>query len=639
MLRKILVFLVFALAAAPALAAPLEAYGRLPNIEAAELSPDGAMIAMVVTDGEHRRLAISRIGERAPFAILDAGDQKLRSIQWAGTNHVLLTATTTSGIRDVIATRGEYAVTIDYNLTTRTQRSLFRRLGETLNITAGGPWVRIENGHAVVVLMGIQFDDSGSGVRSLFRLDPETQRTRVADVGGPDTYDWAVDATGHSVASLSLSDRRGAWSMAFRPPGGEWRGVTDSPEYGGPPSILGLGREGDTLVVRGAEGNDETIRELNLATGAWSDPIEDDDPVEVLFDPATYRLSGLRYLVGDTYRYRFFNPAHQRLWNSIAAAYPGDRVQLASLSDDRRRAVVIVDSPTEGPAYGLVDMATGRASWLGPVYNGIRGADISPVRYITYAAGDGLQISGYLTLPVGREARNLPLVVLPHGGPEARDSGGFDWWAQALASRGYAVLQPNFRGSAGYGYAFVSAGFGEWGRKMQTDLSDGVHHLAQQGIVDAARVCIVGASYGGYAALAGVTLQSGVYRCAASISGVSDPAGLMRYAAEASQGDMAQRYWSEFMGVEGRRDPTLALISPLAHAADATAPILLIHGRDDTVVPFRQTQAMAEALRRANRPVQVIELHAEDHWLSRGATRLQMLTEVVTFLEANNPAR
>jgi dipeptidyl aminopeptidase/acylaminoacyl peptidase len=239
-------------------------------------------------------------------------------------------------------------------------------------------------------------------------------------------------------------------------------------------------------------------------------------------------------------------------------------------------------------------------------------------------------------LPPGRDPKGLPLVVLPHGGPASRDTPGFDWWAQALASRGYAVLQPNFRGSDGFGRGFREAGYGQWGRKMQTDLSDGVRYLAGQGTIDPARVCIVGASYGGYAALAGATLDTGVYRCAAAVAGVSDLKRML-----ASQPDYGRtsttRYWSRFMGVEGRNDPQLTALSPVAFADRVTIPILLVHGLDDTVVRYEQSEMMAKALRRAGKPVEFITLAGEDHWLSRGATRLQMLEAVAAFLEKHNP--
>ncbi|MFO1468416.1 MAG: alpha/beta fold hydrolase [Steroidobacteraceae bacterium] len=244
-------------------------------------------------------------------------------------------------------------------------------------------------------------------------------------------------------------------------------------------------------------------------------------------------------------------------------------------------------------------------------------------------------ISGFLTLHRDSPGRKLPLVVLPHGGPASRDTEGFDWWAQALADQGYAVLQPNFRGS-NVSRSLLEAGYGEWGRKMQTDLSDGVNYLATQGIIDPTRVCIVGASYGGYAALAGVTLQSGIYRCAVSVAGPSDLPRMRRWT-WSNQLGITTRYWNRFWGVAEHDDVALKAISPSFHPDGVTAPILLIHGRDDTVVPFEQSEAMLSALKRAGKQVELVTLKHEDHWLSSGDTRLQMLEATVSFLRQHNP--
>jgi dipeptidyl aminopeptidase/acylaminoacyl peptidase len=249
----------------------------------------------------------------------------------------------------------------------------------------------------------------------------------------------------------------------------------------------------------------------------------------------------------------------------------------------------------------------------------------------TWLAADGLSIPAFLTLPAG-SGKDLPLIVLPHGGPAAADTLDFDWWSQALVAQGYAVLQPNFRGSL-LNAKFMQAGYGEWGRKMQTDLSDGVRYLARQGIIDPKRVCIVGASYGGYAALAGVTVESGVYRCAVSVAGLSD---LPRFRRTNSAG-LGRRYWDRFMGAADQNDPALIAISPIEHVAAVTVPVLLIHGRDDTVVPFEQSDVMLSALKRAGKSATLVTLKHEDHWLSRSETRLQMLQATVDFLKANNP--
>ena len=176
---------------------------------------------------------------------------------------------------------------------------------------------------------------------------------------------------------------------------------------------------------------------------------------------------------------------------------------------------------------------------------------------------------------------------------------------------------------------------------MQSDLSDGVRWLSREGLIDPGKVCIVGASYGGYAALAGPTLDRGVYRCAVSVAGVSDLRRMVE--SEARQGrrrnNEAVRYWNRFMGADGPGDRSLDARSPARLAAEADAPILLIHGRDDTVVPIEQSRLMDRALRTAGKPVEFIELDGEDHWLSRAATRQRMLVETVRFLEQQNPPR
>jgi dipeptidyl aminopeptidase/acylaminoacyl peptidase len=179
--------------------------------------------------------------------------------------------------------------------------------------------------------------------------------------------------------------------------------------------------------------------------------------------------------------------------------------------------------------FYLVDFATGRADIAGESYPGLAGVTLGEVRFIDYAARDDVEIPAFLTLPPGLGEKNLPLVVLPHGGPHAHDTGDFNWWTQFLATRGYAVLQPQFRGSTGYGAAHRKAGYGQWGGLMQDDVTDGVKAMIKNGLADPARICIAGASYGGYAALAGAAFTPEMYACAISVNGISDLPALLGY--------------------------------------------------------------------------------------------------------------
>jgi dipeptidyl aminopeptidase/acylaminoacyl peptidase len=395
---------------------------------------------------------------------------------------------------------------------------------------------------------------------------------------------------------------------------------------------MGFSAAGDAIIVQFLEDGDFIWKPLYLKDNSWGPALEKGQSFDrVISDRTSGRILGGVPDVSHT-KLVFFDNEVQAHWNAVLRAFPEEHVDLASHSDDFSKIVVRVFGAKDGYEYVLYDWYTHQATPLGQIYPGL-GAP-AEVKRVSYTAADGLSIPGFLTLPQ-RAARGLPLVVMPHGGPAAADSYGFDWWAQALAAEGYAVLQPNYRGSA-LGFKFQSTGFGEFGRKMQTDLSDGVRYLAAQGIIDPARVCVVGASYGGYAALAGVTLDPGVYRCAVSVAGLAD---LKRWRQGTNSGstNMMQRYWDRYMGSSYQSDPALVQISPIEHIDRLTVPVLLIHGRGDGVVPYEQSEVMASALKKAGKSVQFVTLGEEDHWLSRSETRLQMLKACVEFLRANNP--
>lgn len=629
----------FVLLSDPARAADkpgLAVYGQLPTIEGVEISPDGTKLAVILTNGEQRSLVVRQVGGGI-LAGINAGPTKLRGVTWVGEDHLLMVASQTADVMGLSGPAREYYMATDFNLKTKKQTPLLRSQPSAMNVIIGPPMPRIIDNEPFVFLEGIQFIDN-QGVDMLYRVNLRTNVTRALDRGARiDTDGWLVDTQGEPVAQTLYDSKRGHWSLRMKL-NNAWRTVDEADTPMGSYGIAGFGRDGKSVLVwRTDDKNKDFLREYG--GDKHVDLPNDLDLSSLIHDPATLALLGGVTLKGDDLTYTFFDETSQKAWNAVIKAFKGDRVSLASWSKDRKHVVVLVDSSEAGQAYALVDLNTKRAAWLGDVYESLTPAAISPVRAIKYKAADGLEITGYLTLPKGRDPKNLPLIVLPHGGPEGRDTPGFDWWSQALASRGYAVLQPNFRGSEGFGWDFVKAGFGEWGRKMQTDLSDGVRDLTKQGVVDPKRVCIVGASYGGYAALAGATLDRGVYRCAVSVAGPSDLRKMLLSVRDANNGETgpSQRYWLRFMGADGIRDPDLAAISPAQQAAKVDIPVLLIHGKDDTVVRYDQSQAMAAALKKAGKPVSFITLDGEDHWLSRGATRLRMLTEAVAFVEKNNP--
>lgn len=634
MLIRVLALAAACLATATiAMAAPLEAYGKLPSIEAAAISPDGARFAVILTTGEDRQIVVKDIAT-GKDNVIHAGAAKVRDLDWASPQHLLITASTTATIPNVIAPRQEYTTVVLFDVETNRQMRLMRDVERGLNIVVGSPVRRTVDGKPAVFVTGVRFDSGGRGRMALYQINLKSGASKMVHEGFPYSEDWVVGADGQPLAASAFDYVSGVWTLKIKQQVG-WKEVMRSEGYLDRPILAGLGRDGRSILLFDEEDDQRVLRELNV-DGTSAEPIRTISGSQLIFDPGGHHLVGSRALVGDEYRYDFFAPQDQRLWRSIEAAYRGQHVQLLSWSNNRDRMIIRVDSPTEGAGIAYVDWKTKRADWIGSVYRGLTEADIAQVKPVRFKAADGLELSGYLTLPRGREAKKLPLVVLAHGGPAARDTPTFDWWSQALASRGYAVLQVNFRGSAGFGAQHLQAGYGQWGRKMQTDLSDGVRHLAGQGLIDPARVCIVGASYGGYAALAGATLDRGVYRCAASVAGVSDLRRMVGWS-KTNKGRTAQKYWIRFMGADDPDDPVLRALSPAEKVEGVTTPILLVHGRDDTVVPLEQSAIMQRALEKAGNPAEMVVMNGEDHWLSRGETRLRMLNAVTMFLEKNNP--
>lgn len=619
-------------------ALPLETYGRLPTLEDIAISPDGTRIAFVRTTGNDRVVAITSLADGKLFGAVSAGKFKLRSIGWADKDRLLIVSSLADlppvgmrggveewyhlSIYDVSQHRG-------YSVPTPAKFPSMR----IMDVIFGNVMVRHVEGHTLLYVFGVV--RGNPSVLALFKIDLDTGSEKIvpqASFAQTGKHTWLVDEAGEIAAELAYAPADQRWTVRIRRDG-KFSEVASGHEAFDPPWLLGFGPEPETLLMQFIEEGRPVWRLLSLKDGSLGSPMIERVELNSPIEDAGHRLIGGVRLDDDAH-YVFFTPGMQAQWDAVAQAFPDEHLRLMSWTPTFSKVVVRVEGQRHGFVYELVDMDTRKAYRLGEVYEGL-GIPLV-VRKIDYRAGDGLSLSAYLTLPRS-SGKNLPLVVLPHGGPDAFVTAEFDWWSQALADQGYAVLRPNYRGSS-VNPRLRAAGFGQWGRKMQSDLSDGVRYLADSGIVDRKRVCIVGASYGGYAALAGVALESGVYRCAVAVSGISDLQLMLRRVNEKGSNAVAeQRYWDRYLGVSGADDAALTAISPSRHADAISAPVLLVHGRDDTVIPFEQTEAMYRAMRDANKQVELVALKEEDHWLSRSETRLEMLQAVVAFLRANNP--
>jgi dipeptidyl aminopeptidase/acylaminoacyl peptidase len=614
---------------------PIESFGVLPTLEDVVISPDGKRLAFVKTSGETRVVYAYDLGKSEGLAAAKVGDTKLREVRWVDNDTLLATVSSTSlPPIGFYGPKREWYQMVVFDVRTKKVRPLEFQSGDqrqTFNTAAGAAQVRSVDDRTVIFVPGLYISDQV--LPALFSFTLPELRSRIIDSGSVPDTDWLVDDGGRVAARYSYHDDQKAWEIKARKDGKMTTIMTGKAAID-TPGIIGFDADGTSIIAEFAVNGDWIWKPLRIKDSVWGEALDRGSTFfHVIDDRKTGRIIGGIHGNGDE-RYVFFDNELQAHWNAVLREFPGEKVRLASHSDDFTRMIVKVFGTHDGYVYAMFDWYSHQASILGKVYGGV--AAPAPVRAIDYLAKDGMRIAGFLTLPREREPKDLPLIVLPHGGPAVADSDDFDWWAQALASQGYAVLQPNYRGS-NVNSSVLEAGFGEWGRKMQTDLSDGVRDLAKQGVIDPKRVCIVGASYGGYAALAGVTLDPGVYRCAVSVAGLSDLRRMRSWTA-ANRLSNTQRYWDRFMGVTDKTVASLDEISPVEHISAVTVPVLLIHGRDDTVVPYEQSEIMVDALKKAGKPVEFVTLKHEDHWLSTGATRLQMLQATASFLRTNNPA-
>jgi dipeptidyl aminopeptidase/acylaminoacyl peptidase len=641
-------------AGAPALAdpPPLEAYSRGPTLDQISLSPSGTRAAYVMPVADGRRIVLQEVG-KSILATVSIGRAKLRSLSWAGDDFLVVTTSATYDLGpDFAGSKWEIDSAQVLNLKTlklidvfHDQRSIAKSavFGFDGAASVGGRWYGYFGG--VTLERAISNEDILTHTYpDLYRVDLETGKVSLEAKGSESMAGWLVAPDGNVLAHVEYFERSGEWRLLTGGgAGGKLAARRQAPL--GDVALLGQGRTPGTALILDRTGDIAHLQEISLADGKTEElladtsiPDDDEFGVNYIFD----RTSGL--FLGseaeDPQGAVLFDPARQAKLKGAFKAFPKYRTRLVSYDPSFDAIIMETDGADDSGTFWFVDIPKGSADPIGQARPDIPADQVGPTRMYDYKAADGTAMQGVLTLPPGKTAKGLPLVMMPHGGPLGfHDEIRFDWWAQAFASRGYAVFQPNFRGSSGYGTSFERAGYGEWGRGMLSDIADGLAALAKDGVVDPKRACIVGASYGGYAALAGVTLQHGLYRCAVSYAGVSDMPGLRNWDQERSdEGDNATvRSWKVAIRGDSKDAPGLSEISPLHAAAKADAPILLIHGKDDTVVPIDQSRKMASALRGAGKPVDLIEFDGQDHWLSQEASRVQMLKAAVEFVLKNNP--
>ncbi len=483
----------------------------------------------------------------------------------------------------------------------------------------------------------MQFNPEDARLPRIYRVDVYTAQRGVVKGGESNVVDWKVDQQGRPRLGYALDDQKMLEQHLYRAPDQKkWEVLFSHPLAEGftfSPVLFDRDDPDVAWVLSNHEGNTTGLYRYRFSTKEFIEklylnPLVDID--HVIRDPEGRRIIGVGYTENDS-KVKWFDPPVAALYEDVRLRVAAKHVYVAGWSNDYRRLLLYGESPDLPGRYYLFERGTGTLRYFAYAYPNLEKIPMTPMRATSYRARDGLEIPAYLSLPAGVGAKPdkpLPAIVMPHGGPGARDFSSFDPLVQLFTSRGYAVLQMNYRGSAGYGGEFQGAGNRQWGKAMQDDVTDGTRWLAAEGYADPSRTCIVGWSYGGYAALMGAVKEPGLYACAVSIAGLSD---LRDYIAS-KRFYINGRIGTSNIGDGWKDKKSLEENSPVNGAERIKVPVLLAHGTKDRVVDVRQSRDMAAALKRAGKSFQYVELEDADHSVLRGPERLKLFSAVDEFV-------
>jgi dipeptidyl aminopeptidase/acylaminoacyl peptidase len=619
-----------------------------PETTRPRLSPNGRYLAVMVhTDHSENGdvLVIRDLDAAGDVADVQTGFGRfpIINIAWASNDRVLVT----------VALNAEYLIrgwgmmgapvirTVSYDRRDMSQPTILfegegRRVFNNAYNALGNELVGILPEDSDHVLMSAY---RGNDLH-LWRVNILTGEADVVERGNDRTEGWHANADGFAVMRIDVNRRRGRVSVFTRDPSENrwrrsrifrlselsdreaefaWGGISDQP--------------GQIYVFSQREGSDRRGAYLyDLREGTYVETMAEHDRVDIAYiyvNPNSGQYLGYAYR-DDRLEVELIDPDLRRHFRGISAFF-GDTVSVLPSSMAGDRMILFVTGPREPGSYYIYDRTARSVDPLITLRPQLPPDVLHDVEIMRYRASDGMELTAYLTRPSGGMNSATPLILMPHGGPERRDVFGFDEFAQFYASRGYAVLQPNFRGSSGYGRTFAESGYRRWGERMQQDLDDAVQHLIDRRRVASDRICIAGFSYGGYAALMGGATRPDLYRCVFAGAAVTDLIGFVDHWRNRDEG--AHEYWTMAIGDTRAERDRLYLSSPVNLASRMTMPVLLAHAVNDRIVPFEHSQIMAAALDAGGLDFHFETFRNAGHSYGRVSERRALLSQTIALFD------
>jgi dipeptidyl aminopeptidase/acylaminoacyl peptidase len=610
---------------------PTAELARPSLVSSPQLSPDGTrVLARFNIDGKEMLGVHSLTGEKLRLFSLPP-KKDLASYRWAGNDRILISLGETVPWYDDDA----YATRLGcYELATST----FRFIGSKTEGLEGDDILYVDPSGEWILL---SFQPTIYDWPTVSRVELATNKIKQVVGSRPGVWEWYADLDGVVRAGVGQDDK--GWSMVYR------RAGTDP--FRRLPKVKWDDEDAALDIVRFTRASDEGYVLSNKATGRYAlykynyatktlgEPIFKNDTNDITDFQTTLDGDALQavWYTDDRDRIVWFDEKMKAVQAELDAAVKQNENWIVSRSRDDKVMLVWTGASDDPGSLYVHRPEEGTMVRITKLNDKIARKDLARTSYVHYKARDGLEIPAYLTLPLGRDPKGLPLIIMPHGGPyDVRDNADYNADVQFLANRGYAVLQPNFRGSGGYGRDFYAKGEGQWGRKMQDDLDDGMDWLAHDGIIDPKRVCLIGSSYGGYAALWGAHRNPERYRCAASYAGVSDLGKQLKYQISFRINRRYRKDWRQT--VLGTENFDTTSVSPLYAAASLKVPVLLMHGDADQTVPYKQSKSYADALKAAGKIYEFYSHADEGHGFTTGANFQDWLDRLDAFLTRYNPS-
>lgn len=647
-LTFILSFILLGAAHANAAPPPVEAYAQIPALRDGAISPDGSHIAII---GERegnwmvRIIDVTNISDPVVKSAALPKHSGARWVKWANNDRVLVSVEHTQRRGDGVLLEYRNIITIDRetmegDILIRQKRQM--AIGSRVGSNAGGrqfndyviDWLPHDPDH---ILMGFSEDDRNA--TDVQKVNVVTGRYDTLDKGGLNIQKFHTDLNSNVRIGEGRRDLDGRWQMMVRGLGQSRFGDADDyPGLNATSNIMGFTESPNELIIARRNGkNTLGLSVYNLQRKKFT---------RELFSHPQYDVSGVVYsndrkkLVGARYisthsEIEFFDADEKALMDTISAQAEGYNIRFLDQTSDRNKTLVWATSADEPNLMLLYDRSKNSLDFLGSAYPGLKNVDPAYVQAVKYTSRDGIKIPAFVTLPSkavdAGQIKNLPFIVFPHGGPHSRDSLSFDYMAQMMASRGYGVLQMNFRGSTGYGLNFLKAGRESWSL-MHDDVEDGTKWLIEKGYADPQRVCIMGWSYGGYAALMAAADTGEMYQCSASIAGVT---GLNNLALDIQKYRFGKQT-ARSLGAGFEDNADVIANSPIKQVDRINIPVFLAHGTEDNVVEYDHSVRMAKALKRNKVKTTYVEIDEGDHsLLTTGNERVDMMKKLVGFMEDN----